>query len=156
MIYIFDTNSICAMSNYYPSAFAGFWAGMNSVVGDGSWMSVREVLNELDIRERAPFVQEWAEENRAAFASPTDAEGEAVAEILAVPHFQTVIGDRALKQGTPVADPFIVASARVNSGAVITEESYKRNAAKIPNICEHFEVQCHNLEWFIEQQGWTF
>lgn len=156
MIYIFDANSISVFKNYYPSAFPGFWDGLNALTDDGTVRSVREVFNELQNDNNAAFLQEWEKAHREVFASPTQAELEAVVEILAIPHFQAVIGKKALMKGTPVADPFIVASARVNEAVVITEESMRPNAAKIPNICDHFDVEWHDLEWFIEQQGWAF
>lgn len=156
MIFIFDTNSFSVFRNYYRSAFPSFWEGIDGLAADGTVRSVREVLNELQNDNRVVFIQKWASEHRAIFATPTQAELEAVTEILAVPHFQAVIDRKALLKGTPVADPFIVASARVYGAVVITEESMRPNAAKIPNICQHFDVECHNLEWFIEKQGWEF
>ena len=32
----------------------------------------------------------------------------------------------------------------------------KKNAAKIPNVCEHFGVHCTNVEGFMERESWTF
>ena len=37
--------------------------------------------------------------------------------------------------GTPVADPFIIAKAKANGLSVVTQEVYRENAHKIPNIC---------------------
>ncbi len=156
MIFIVDTSSFSVFRNYYPSAFPSFWEGVNALVEDGTIRSVKEVFNELQNDNRVAFIQEWASEHRGIFFTPTQAEIEAVKAILAIPHFQAVIDKRSLLKGTPVADPFIVASARVNDAVVITEESMRPNAAKIPNICDHFAVECHNLEWLIEQQGWKF
>lgn len=156
MIYIVDTSSFSVFRNYYPSAFPSFWEGVNALVEDGTIRSVREVFNELQNDNRVAFIQEWAKDHREIFLTPTQAEIDAVTGILAIIHFQAVIDAKALLKGTPVADPFIVASARVNDAVVITEESMRPNAAKIPNICEHFDVACHNLEWLIAQQRWQF
>jgi len=43
-------------------------------------------------------------------------------------------------KGQPVADPFVIASAKVRGGAVVTEELKREHAAKIPNVCQHFDV----------------
>ena len=59
-------------------------------------------------------------------------------------------------QGKPVADPFVIAKAKVHNGCVITQEVKKPNAARIPNVCEHFGVDCLNLEGFMEREDWTF
>jgi len=32
----------------------------------------------------------------------------------------------------------------------------KPQAAKIPNVCQHFSVPCMDLETFMQQQGWSF
>jgi hypothetical protein len=39
---------------------------------------------------------------------------------------------------------------------VVTEEEKKANAARIPNVCEYFGVNCVNLEGFMERKGWAF
>lgn len=35
-------------------------------------------------------------------------------------------------------------------------ELLKPNAAKIPNICDHFKIPCMTLEQFMEAEGWVF
>ncbi|MCZ6821218.1 MAG: DUF4411 family protein [Calditrichaeota bacterium] len=59
-------------------------------------------------------------------------------------------------KGTPVADPFVIASARIRQACVVTEEGKKKNAARIPNVCEYFGVDCTNLEGFMERERWRF
>jgi hypothetical protein len=46
-----------------------------------------------------------------------------------------------------------IASARVRGGCVVTEEANKPNAAKIPNVCEHFGIHWTNVEGFWKQNG---
>ncbi|MEE8526835.1 MAG: DUF4411 family protein [Thermoanaerobaculia bacterium] len=58
--------------------------------------------------------------------------------------------------GKPVADPFLIAAAKVLDGCVVTEESFPPNAARIPNVCEHFGIDWTNFEGFLERNGWTF
>ncbi len=43
----------------------------------------------------------------------------------------------------------IIACAKIQGGTVVTEEQLKPNAAKIPNVCEHFKIPCINLETFM-------
>jgi hypothetical protein len=38
----------------------------------------------------------------------------------------------------------------------VTEEKLKPNAAKIPNVCAHFQIPCINLERFMRDQNWSF
>lgn len=156
MIYVFDTNSFSVFRNYYPSRFPSLWTNLDALTADGTIVSVREAFNELQNDNRVAFIQEWAKQHRGIFVTPTNAELLIVSQILAVPHFQTVISNKALLKGTPVADPFIVASAAAKDATVITEESHRPNAAKITNICDHLAVPWHNLEWLMERQGWEF
>ena len=39
---------------------------------------------------------------------------------------------------------------------VVTQESERPHAAKIPNICEHFGVDWTNLKGFMERENWSF
>lgn len=156
MTAVLDTSSLSVLKSYYPTTFPSLWARFDGLVEDGSILSVREVFNELENDNRITFVLDWAKQHKPIFSTPSDAELLAVAKILAIPHFQSVISTKALLKGTPVADPFVVARAMVEECSVITEEALKPSAAKIPNICEHFDVPCHNLEWFMQQHNLSF
>lgn len=67
-----------------------------------------------------------------------------------------MIRNKERLQGKPVADPFVIARAKVLNCQVVTTEVFRDNSAKIPNVCKYFSVQCINLEKFMEQEGWTF
>jgi hypothetical protein len=71
-------------------------------------------------------------------------------------HFQALIGEKQRLMGTPVADPFVIACAKIRQGTVVTEERLKPHAAKIPNVCQHVSVPCIDLETFMQKQGWSF
>ncbi len=155
-MYVFDTNSLSVLKNFYPANFPSFWQQWDELVGNGMITSVREVKRELDNRDSNDFLQAWIKQNKAIFSTPSSEELMVVQQILAIPHFQPLIGTQATLRGTPVADPFVVAAAKVKEGVVITEERLKPNAAKIPNVCEYFKVPCTNLEGFMSQQNWSF
>ena len=53
----------------------------------------------------------------------------------------------------PVADPFVIALAKVRDGCVVTEETMRPNAAKVPNVCEHFGIEYTNVEGFMNKEG---
>ena len=71
-------------------------------------------------------------------------------------HFQSMIRRQERLQGKPVADPFVIARAKVSGAWVVTQEKNIENAAKIPNVCDHFGISCINLEGFMEKENWTF
>jgi len=73
-----------------------------------------------------------------------------------VQHFQAMIRKKERLKGKPVADPFVIAKAKISGVWVVTQEKLKENAAQIPNVCKHFEIPCINLEGFMEKENWTF
>lgn len=157
MQYVFDTNSFRVLENYYPERFVTFWERFNQVVDDRTVISVREVYNEVENQVRPTWLLDWAKQRRTMmFLTPGSAETAFVANIFKVPHFRTLVGATQVLRGSAVADPFIVACARVAGGCVVTEEAYKPNAAKIPNVCEHFGVECTSMEGFLDRMGWMF
>jgi hypothetical protein len=126
------------------------------VVQSGEVISVREVYKELEGKVDRPHIQEWIKANRDIFLPPSPEETQFIREIFSISHFQYLIKPRSLLTSTPFADPFVIASAKVHQGCVVTEEEKKNNAAKIPNVCEHFGIECDNLEGFLQRQGWEF
>jgi uncharacterized protein DUF4411 len=155
MIYVFDTSSFIRLNSYYPDIFPGFWQQFDETVAAGDIVSTREVPRELE-REDPDHVFAWAKKNASVFGTPTAEETKFVGRILAVPHFQQIIGTKARLTGTPVADPFVIACAYVHKGTVVSEERRKPNSAKIPTVCDHFGINCLNLEEFMRAIGWTF
>jgi hypothetical protein len=88
--------------------------------------------------------------------SKTEEELYFVAQIFAVTHFQALVRKQERLQGKAVADPFVIAKANVLQGCVVTEEVFKPHASRIPNVCQHFEIPCLNLESFMEKENWIF
>lgn len=156
MIHVFDTNSLSKLKHYYPNVFKSVWADLDGLVASGDLISTREVWNEMQLGAPNPHVQAWLNANKHIFQVPQAAELQVVAQILAIPHFQALIGTKQQLNGTPVADPFVIALAKTRHGTVVTEEELKPNAAKVPNVCQHFGVPCMNLEQFMQIQGWSF
>ena len=156
MAYVFDTNSFSVLGNYYPDQFPTFWERFNRAVTDGKIVSVREVRRELDAYTRYPYLSDWVEEHEDIFLPPGPSEMQFVGEISAVPHFQALVSAKSRLAGRLSADPFVIARAKVIDGCVVTEEHQKPNAARIPNVCQHFGIDCTNLQGFMQREGWTF
>lgn len=155
-MFIIDSNVFRAFGNYYPDAFPTFWQQFDIAVADSAIGSVREVRKEIELQDFSEHVAVWVENNPLVFPSPTEEEMSAVAEIFGVEHFQQLIGEKQRLRGQPVADPFLVARAKCVGGCVVTQEALKPNAAKIPNVCQHFNVACTDLQGFLRQVGWRF
>ena len=156
MIYVFDTSSLSKLKHFYPAVFKSIWTGLDSLVQSGVLISTREVSNEIERGDVDRHTNQWLKDRKEIFTTPTADELRFVAEIFKVAHFQSLIGEKQRLQGTPVADPFVIACAKLRKGTVVTEEREKQNAAKIPNVCQHFGVPCIDLETFMQQQGWSF
>jgi hypothetical protein len=155
MIYIVDANSLSELNAYYPDIFKAFWMQFDAMVANGELISTREVRSEVE-RSGKDNILTWIKSHSQIFTMPTAQETAFVAQIFAIPHFHALIGQKALLRGTPVADPFVIACAKVNSGTVVTEEKLKPNAAKIPNVCAHFNIPCIDLGRFMRDQNWSF
>jgi len=155
MNYVFDSDVLVNLfRNYYRSRFPSFWRNFDDYITSGRITSVREVYNE--IKDGDDQLAAWAKENRDIFADPTVEELAFVARIFQVRHFQAMVRQQERLKGSPVADPFVIARAQVHQACVVTQETLRSNAARIPNVCEHFDVACLNLEGFMEREDWTF
>ena len=156
MIYVFDTSSFSVLNHYYPDRIPSFWRNFDEFVFQGKILSVREVFNELSGKGNKAHLEKWIKVNKRIFMLPSGQETLFVGQIFSVRHFQQLVGEKQRLKGTPVADPFVIASAKIRKACVVTEEDKKPNAAKIPNVCEHFGIDCTNLEGFMEREGWSF
>ncbi|MBP6739391.1 MAG: DUF4411 family protein [Leptospiraceae bacterium] len=157
MKYVIDTSSLKVVFNYYESVFTSFWENFNLAIAEEKISSVREVKNEIESFGGDDSLKEWSKKNSGIFYSPSFEELEFVTEIFKVKHFEANLSRQNILKGKPVADPFIIARAKVFDLTVITEEAFKVNGAKIPNICKHFNsIPCINLQGFMRNEKWKF
>lgn len=155
MTYVIDTSVISALHrNYYRKQFPSLWKRFDIMVADGQLTSTREAYRELE--DGLPDALAWANSNKPLFPTPTADEARFVVTIFGVKHFQGNIETQKLLRGGKNADPFLIARAQYCKGTMLTMEQLKPNAAKIPNICDHFKIPCVDLERFMEIEGWTF
>jgi hypothetical protein len=154
MTYIFDSNTMIKIFNhYYRNQFPSFWEKFDEYVNDGRIISVRAVKTELKNNDDA--LADFVNSNDI-FDIPTNKETEFIAKIFQNTHFQSLISKKAMLLGKEVADPYLIARAKIQNAYVVTEEKLKPNAAKIPNVCENFNVSCVNLEEFMKIEKWSF
>lgn len=154
--YVIDTNSLRVFGNYYPESFPSFWEEIANLVDGGRLVSCREVQKEIERQSVSVHLNTWVDDNSHIFSAPISEEMEFVAEIFRVPHFRQLIGLKQQLKGLPVADPFLIARGAQLSGCIVSEETHKPNASKIPNVCEHFGIRCLNVEGFLSEVGWQF
>ncbi len=156
MVYVFDSSSFIVVGHYFPSNFPSFWQRFDSAISERQIVSVREAYRELDNRATRQHLIDWVNRNKEIFLVPSPEETQFIAEIFSVRHFQQLINEKQRLTASPVADPFIVASAKVRNACVVTEESFKKNAAKIPNVCEYYGIEWVTIQGFMDKERWRF
>ena len=155
MIYVFDSSPfIDLFRHYYPQRFPTLWENFNDLISRQTIVSVQEVRRELERKEDR--LSDWAGNHKELFLPPDVRESRFVAEIFKIKHFRVLIEKKEQYIEGPAADPFIIAKAKIIPGCVVTQEKLKANAAKIPNVCKHFDIRCVDLEGFMEQENWIF
>lgn len=157
MIYVFDNSSLSNILNhYYQDRFPSFWEKFNEIVSNGNLISVREVRNELTGKFDDETIEVLMEHNKDFFSIPTPEELNFITQIYSVRHFQQNLDKKKILSGGYFADPFVIVKAKIIEGTVITEEEFKEHGAKIPNICEYFQIPCKKLEGFLTEVDWKF
>lgn len=157
MSYVFDTNTLSVIFNhYYFDSFPTFWENFHKHISDKKIVSVREVRKELEEKGWGDTVDKWIKSNSNFFVSPSVDEMNFITKVYSVNHFLHNLEKEKLLKGGAFADPFVISKAYTIQGIVVTQEKYKKNGTKIPNICEHFNIECINLEKFLIKENWTF
>lgn len=155
-IYVFDSGPLINLFRYYYRArFPSLWENFDGMVTTSRILSTREVYNELV--DRGDELSTWCKEKRQVFSTPDPSELGFVRSIFEVIHFQAMIRKKEMWAGRPVADPFVIAKAsQLAEGCVVTSEERRPHSAKMPDVCDHFGIDCVNLEEFMEREGWSF
>lgn len=154
--YVFDTGAFFDLGHFYPGRFPTIWSHIDMLVLKERLWSVKEVYRELD--NNCPFehIMTWAKNNKSIFHKPNDEEQEFVSTIFKVPEFIGLVKRSNILRGLPVADPFVVASAKIHGGIVVTREVFKDKGARIPTVCKKFKVECINVEQLLEIEKLKF
>jgi hypothetical protein len=155
-VYVMDTSSFIVMGHFFPERFPSFWLQLNNLADQNLLVSVSEVWKELENRSTRSHLASWVDSRRALFTEPSSAEMEFVREIFAVPSFQSLVRRKSILEGSPVADPWVIARAAILTGCVVTEEADREDAVRIPAVCRHFDVECTTLEGMMQREGWQY
>ena len=116
------------------------------MIQNGELISSSEVIDEL----KDDDLKEWAKGHKECFTPLTKEVQEKTAEVLA--QFPTMIKIRS--SGNSNADPFLVATAAVQGGTIVTDEKlgdHKTKDYKIPNVCQALDIPYMNLHTFLDQ-----
>ena len=141
MKYIIDACSLIDASKNYnmkKKSFSMIWKTLDMLVENGRLISSIEVLEEL----KDDDISKWGKERRELFLPLTQEIQMKTKEIL-VRHPDMI---KITTKGNSNADPFLIATAFIEKGTLVTEEKHK-----IPKICTEENVPFTDLAGFLNK-----
>ena len=142
--YCIDTSALIDLRPYRVEFFPSLWTDLERLKRNARLVAPRQVLEEL--RRKNDAVWEWANANKDMFAEVTPEQIRLVKDILH--NFRNLID---VNSETEEADPFVIALAITDHCTVVTQEG-RKNIHSIPNVCDHYGVDCLSLFGFFRQE----
>lgn len=156
MLYSIDTCSLIeAWRQFPPDIAVTLWEEqIPALIDVGDLRATREV--EVELLRHDGELAAWAKvEDRAQlFVEASEEIQRDVIEIL--DGHQRLVDAESFRSG---ADPFVIALAKAEGCAVVTEERHSKqpgNNPKIPDVCDHFGIPCIDLLDLIREQDWQW
>jgi len=160
VVYCVDTSAWTGMKRGYPfKSFPSLWNKLETLVTSVRLISPHEVYGELEKQEDELF--KWVRQRKQLLKKLDEEQLAIVPEILI--NFPKLINSQS---ETPVADPFVVALARLETRnqkmlggecIVVSQEKpgniYK---PKIPDVCSFYGIKHFSIVDLIVHEGWTF
>jgi hypothetical protein len=132
------------------------WVHIEGLIKQGKIIASKEVLYELE-RNASDDLAEWLKSHKDMFVFNREQVEKAT---LLINDFYTKYKRGYKPEIGNAADPFVVATAIVSSAVVFTQEAHQAphnpnqvNEPKIPTVCQHYGVECVNIQQFIEREG---
>lgn len=126
--------------------FSGIWETLEKMISDGELISSSEILDEL----KDEMLTNWAIQHRKCFLPLSKEIQDVTKQILK--QFPSLIQMKSVRNSN--ADPFLIATAIVKNGTVVTNEkpcNDNSSQVKIPNVCNAMSIPCITLQEFINQ-----
>lgn len=148
-IYVIDSCALIDAAQNYNMAkksFSHIWDAIDRLIQNGELISSAEVIDEL----KDDDLLLWAKMRKECFVPLTKEVQDKTIELLK--RFPTMIKIRST--GNSNADPFLVSTAVLTGGTVVTNEKLgdrKSNDCKIPNVCRELKIPYMNLRSFLDQ-----
>jgi len=155
MVYVLDTNIFRKLLDHFPkkgTAFKMYWEKIDEKIEEGSIISVDECFNELMRHFSSNNINaNWLKERKKMFKNPTDEESVIIRDLFCNRKMMECVSRKNILENRPVADAYLCAKAKSINGILVTDEKYKPNAAKLPNLCEEIKVKCISYDEFMEE-----
>ena len=146
-IYVIDACALIDAAKEYnmsKKTFSPIWEAFDELIGNGRLITSTEIQDEL----KDDDLIAWSKKHKEFFIPLTKEIQEQVFEVLK--KYPSLI--RMKSSSNSNGDPFLVATAIVNNGCIITNErpgDEKTGDYHIPNVCKGFDLPCMNLHTFI-------
>lgn len=162
-LYVIDTSSFARLrprndsGDYDLLIFPGILDALQILIDQQRLFSSQLVFHELEnYSSIGDELMTWAIKNKNIFLPPTESIQKKARQILT--QFPTWIDVEKNKND---ADPFVVATAMDIGGIVISEEKAvlmqpNTKKIKIPNVCNHAEIESKRILSVFRNEGFTF
>jgi hypothetical protein len=150
-VYCFDTSAlIAAWDERYPTKFfPKFWKHIEKLRDDNRFRLPEAVFDET--AKGSGDLHKWLGNEKAAIIGFEPAIQQEAKDILKV-HPRLVNASK----GRNSADPFVIATAKIKTFTVVTEEGMgSTGKPKIPDVCQLRGVPCIGLIQLIETENWV-
>jgi len=142
--YVIDACALIDAAHNYNMkkiAFAYIWETLDNEIDNGNLLSSIEIFEEL----KDVDLVDWAKLHKDAFLPLTKEIQDKTKEVLEKhPH---IIKMRSSKNSN--GDPFLIATALVVGGVVVTNEGTKNNG--IPAVCQSLGIEYMNLSQYLDE-----
>lgn len=142
-IYVIDACSLIEAAHRYnmsKKTFFYIWDILGKEIEKGCLISSSEIFDELKDKDLA----NWAKKNKQAFVPLSQEIQQKTKEILE--KYPAIIKMKSSKNSN--GDPFLIATAMVHNGIVVTNEGTKANG--IPAVCQGLGVEYMNLDQYLD------
>ena len=146
--YVIDACALIDASQHYnmsKKSFSHIWEALDELFKTGKLISCSEIMDELKDED----FQKWAKEHKDCFYPLNKDLQEKTTEVLS--QFPNLIKIRSTSNSN--ADPFLIATALLQNGSIVTNEKLgdeKTKDCRIPNVCQTLGIPYMNLHSFLD------
>lgn len=153
MIYCIDSSAWLDgwVRDYPQDVFPTLWDKLAERVSDGVLKCSEEVYVEL--KKKDDGIYDWLKARKEVVV-PIDEPIQGIVSELLERYPRLVDTHRNRSQ----ADPFVIATAEILQGVVVTGEKPRGNleVPKIPDVCEARNIRCISFLEMLRELGWRF
>lgn len=151
-VYCVDTSSlIAAWQERYPiENFPNFWDRMDALISAERLIAPVEVL--IEMKKKSEELHAWLKARQWMFRELDDAVQIEAAKVLV--QFPRLVGEKKLRTS---ADPFVIALARVEGLALVTDEKPTGSMSRpnIPDVCSALSMKTIGVLDLIKAEQWV-